>query len=137
VILALVAASMLSFFEGEVARFSKEERVPTPTIVVTESTGTVEPWAWVGLCAPGFECDTTIYIRRDVVESLGFSAMSLLALHEVLHVKRGDHLGAKTVADMANAHLAIWNELKRRLDPDLLASADTDSKWWRRQWARR
>lgn len=136
-ILALVATSMLSFFEGEVARFAKAEGVASPAVVLTESPGTPEPWAWVGLCAPGFECDTTIYIRRDVVQSLGFSTMSLLALHEVLHVKRNDHLGAKTVADMANAHLAIWGELKRRLDPDVLAAADIDAKWWRRQWARR
>lgn len=135
-ILAL-AASMLSFFQGEVARQSQAVGLPSPPPVeVSQWRADYKPWAWVEDCAPGFECANRIFIREDVLQLMGYDTMRVLALHEVLHVKYGDNRGLSE-KQMRRQHERIWKEIDKRLDADCRRAARAEANWWRRSWASR
>lgn len=137
-ILALVASSMLSFFQDEVYRRSTEANIPTPTIVATaHGTDKAMPWAWIAPCAVGFECNDTIFIRMDVLNLMGFDTMRVLALHEVLHLKYADNAvwGSLSEKEKLKRHQRIWDEIERTLDADAKRAARAEANWWRRRWA--
>jgi hypothetical protein len=144
-ILALLLSTypMLAVFEGEVKAQAARLGIEAPRVLVVQPLPRPDRWAWVGQC-DSLPCPGVIYVRRDVLTFLGYDSLRMCALHEVLHIWRGDNLDPRWVLTTPDAlryqekvHEKIADEVVRHYDQGTRDAAARDIYRWRQRWAKR
>jgi hypothetical protein len=141
-----------AYFKAEVARQAQARTMPIPTVVVIDPLPRPGPWGWVNHCpyemvdgvAHVTWCAPVISIRRDVLQWLGLDALRMMALHEVLHLWRGDHRDPvwqledeDSRREQKRLHDIIGEEVMRAFDSRTLEAAGRQRDRWVARWARR
>jgi hypothetical protein len=139
------------FFRAEVARQATRLSMRVPAVELVAPLDRPDRWAWVGQCpfkivdgvAYVTACDPVIYVRRDVLQYLGLDALSMVALHEVLHVWLGAHLSPiwtlddpYSLREREREHSRIEREVIDGFDRATRAAAARQIRRWSARWLR-
>jgi hypothetical protein len=142
----------LAYFRAEVARQAQARTMAVPAVVVVEPLQRVHPWAWVDICpyktvdgvAHMTWCTPTIRIRRDVLHFIGPAALRMTALHEVLHIWRGDYRDPvwdledkDSRREQKRMHDEIIAEVMGAFDQETIEAAGRQRDRWVAMWAKR
>ena len=137
------------YFRAEVARQAERLSMRPPRVEVVAPLPRADRWSWVGQCpfklvdgvAYVTACEPVIYIRKDVIQYLGLDALSMTALHEVLHVWLGSHLSpyweledAYSMKARAKEHARISSEVVDSFDKRTRDAAAAQIRRWTARW---
>lgn len=133
----LTPPHMFGYFVDEMKRQAIEMRMSRPPDVMidfrpVELEG--ESWAWVVPCDR--ECQPLVIVKADVLRVLGYEGVRVLVRHELVHIRRQDHLDPEWL-DLSKAgrsrtrwkHLAVELEVRQAFDKTTLEAAATEVRW--------